>query len=307
MRLLAGAASKRVGYGADWSRHGAGVRLARRRVLAGLGASALPEWPVRAFAAEGSDVSDWVASDHARVRLIDAGREGPMRLAGLQIQLDPSYLTYWRTPGEAGVAPTVDFAGSRNLASATLLLPSPQRFDEAGAEAFGYKDEVVFPILVTPVELEKPISLSVALSFAVCSDLCLPGSAVVRLDLAAEGGSPEAGLVRDARRRVPVPQPLAGAGVISIESVEPGSATTAARVLVRTPVGETPLLIVEAPEPWYMQVTGAKTEGKGLFAFDLRVLSGPAAPARIPVTLTVATDTAAIESKVQLDVRPPTP
>ena len=42
-----------------------------------------------------------------------AGSEEPdgVRLAALEIDLAPKAVTYWRTPGEAGVAPTLDFSG----------------------------------------------------------------------------------------------------------------------------------------------------------------------------------------------------
>ena len=125
-------------------------------------------------------MSDWVAAGHARVRLIDAGRDGGQRLAGLQIQLDPSYLTYWRTPGEAGLAADGRFRRVRAISPRPgFCFPAPRRFDEGGAEAFGYKDEVIFPVSVVPADPAQPVALSLSLSFAVCADLCLPASAAV--------------------------------------------------------------------------------------------------------------------------------
>ena len=257
--------------------------------------------------ADGRDVSDWVMSDHARVRLVDAGTDGRNRIAGLQIELDPSFLTYWRTPGEAGVAPTVAFDGSGNLASASLAFPAPQRFDEGGAEAFGYKDAVVFPITAVPVDPQAPVALAVSLSFAVCSALCLPASANLRLDLRGQGGSPEAELVRDALRRVPTPLPVGAPGPLAVLSVESDPAHGRAQVLVRTPVGVQPVLFVETAEPWYVQAETGQALGDGRMRFECRILAGAKAPARIPAVLTLATDTTAIETAVHLDAAAPTP
>lgn len=280
------------------------MMLSRRTLL--VSAAALPV-SLRFDAARADAVSDWVSAGHARLRLIDAGGDGGHRLAGLQIQLDPSYLTYWRTPGEAGVPPTASFEGSQNLGSATLAFPAPQRFDEGGAEAFGYRDDVVFPLHVVAEDPRKPVTLAVSLAFAICSDLCLPATAAARLDLSGPGDRPEASLVRDALRWVPVPQPLGAAGPLGIESVEPGDEPTKARVVARAPAGSVPSLFVEAPEPWYIQASQGQAAHDGRVGFDLRVLSGPKQAGRVPLVLTLVGERAAIESEAHLDVRAPTP
>ena len=62
-----------------------------------------------------------------------------MLRAGIEIRLDPGWKTYWRYPGDSGVPPTLDFAGSENVKSVTALWPAPQRFaDGAGGHSIGY-------------------------------------------------------------------------------------------------------------------------------------------------------------------------
>lgn len=277
----------------------------RRSVLLGLACAGGP-WGVHPARAS-QDVSEWVETGHARVRLIDAGGAASARLAGLQIQLDPSYLTYWRTPGEAGVAPTFDFAGSVNLATAKVEYPSPKRFDEGGAVAFGYKDEVVFPIEVFAVDPHAPVTLAVSLAFAICSDLCLPANAATTLVLSGRGEGPEAGLVRDTVEHVPVPHSFGSAGILAVEEVTAGLARDRASVTVRAPPDKPPALFVEGPEPWYIEVGVAEAAGNGRFTFPLRVLAGSKQPATVALQLTLATDAAAIETAVQLDVAAPNP
>src|SRR5262245_21220165 len=66
--------------------------------------------------------SQWDRADHAAVRLISAvDKLGPDRRVqvGLEFTLDPGWKIYWRSPGDAGLPPEPDWAGSANLASAT--------------------------------------------------------------------------------------------------------------------------------------------------------------------------------------------
>ena len=69
----------------------------------------------------GNLASPWVELNTARVRLL----AGPARsakaaksyLAGVEITLADGWKTYWRMPGDAGVPPNFDWAGSTNVAS----------------------------------------------------------------------------------------------------------------------------------------------------------------------------------------------
>ena len=53
---------------------------------------------------------------NAVVTLIDGWRlSDGSRVAGIAIDFDPSWHTYWRVPGEAGIPPDFDWSGSENL------------------------------------------------------------------------------------------------------------------------------------------------------------------------------------------------
>src|SRR5208283_4526345 len=93
-----------------------------------------------------------LAAPKSATRLIDGGFIDGVRYAALEIRLDGEAVTYWRNPGDAGAAPEFDFAHSENVATAEALFPAPERIDEDGAQAYGYRHEVVFPIRVTPHE-----------------------------------------------------------------------------------------------------------------------------------------------------------
>jgi DsbC/DsbD-like thiol-disulfide interchange protein len=127
-------------------------------------------------------------------------------LAGILIRLAPGWKTYWRNPGDSGIAPTLDSSGSENLAAMELLWPAPTRFDLAGETIFGYEKEIVLPLLLRAADPEKRIHLKLALDYAVCSTLCVPLSTKLELDIPAgrTSDSENAMLLRRALSRVPV-------------------------------------------------------------------------------------------------------
>lgn len=46
--------------------------------------------------------------------------------AGLALDLADGWKTYWRTPGEVGFPPEIDWSGSQNIASIDFQWPAPE-------------------------------------------------------------------------------------------------------------------------------------------------------------------------------------
>ena len=82
---------------------------------------------VSSFAVEvrAQDASPWQRDGHSAVRLLAGSRSGAVLLGGIAFQLQPGWKTYWRTPGDSGVPPRIDFAKSENVESVTPLFPAP--------------------------------------------------------------------------------------------------------------------------------------------------------------------------------------
>lgn len=137
--------------------------------------------------------SGWVKTDQTSIRLISAskttGQDGPLTL-GLQFQMEPGWKIYWRSPGDAGFPPQLDWNGSKNLASAKIGWPVPHRFSVLGLETLGYKTEVVLPITVQATTPTQGVDLKLALKYLVCSEICVPYDANFQLSLPS--GPPEA-------------------------------------------------------------------------------------------------------------------
>jgi suppressor for copper-sensitivity B len=155
-----------------------------------------------------SAATRWIGDAHAAARLItatEATGSAATTEAGLEIRLAPGWHAYWRSPGDAGIPPSVDFSGSKNLAHAAIAWPAPTRYSLSGLETAGYEHDVVLPIALTPKRPRRALELRAAVDYAACADICVPFSA--RFDLVLPAGSavpaPEAPLIAAARARVP--------------------------------------------------------------------------------------------------------
>ena len=156
--------------------------------------------------------SDWQRDEAVAVRLISGidgvGQETVVPL-GLDVQLEHGWHTYWRSPGIAGLPPSIDWKGSLtdagNLKEATLLYPAPKRYTDYGLETIGYRDHVVFPIDAAVRTPGRSLVLHGALSLLVCSAICVPKNVDLALTV-PEGPateSAESSLLRAARDRLP--------------------------------------------------------------------------------------------------------
>lgn len=154
----------------------------------------------------------WQKSDQADARLISStdatGTDGKL-LLGVELVLRDGWKTYWRSPGEAGLAPVLDWAGSKNFRAARLDYPAPKRFEVLGLQTIGYSKHVIFPIEVEVAEPGKAFDGKTQLDVLVCERVCVPQTFNLTLSL-PEGpaaASEEAQAINQSQSSVP----LAGA------------------------------------------------------------------------------------------------
>lgn len=166
----------------------------------------------------------WAKSDLIEARLV-AASEGTGNLAQLplavEIKIKDGWKTYWRSPGEAGLAPSLDWTGSENLQSAEISWPVPSRFSLFGLQTFGYAKYLALPIAATVREPGKPLELTARLDVLVCADVCVPQNLPVSLSLPAGGAAPgpEAQIVARAQSLVPGGGEAVGLELVSLREV----------------------------------------------------------------------------------------
>jgi suppressor for copper-sensitivity B len=162
--------------------------VARFGLLALVAASFLPQI---AYGAEAA--SAWEAGPKADVRLISATTAvGDLEAIplGVEVKLQDGWKTYWRSPGDAGIPPQVDFTGSSNIASTDFRWPVPARFQYYDLETFGYSKKVVFPIDARIERPGEPASLRARVDLLICDDVCIPHTMNVSLDLPGGPAAP---------------------------------------------------------------------------------------------------------------------
>ena len=108
---------------------------------------------------------------------------------GLQIQHQAHWHTYWRNPGDSGLATELQWQLPEGLKPGNLIWPAPQKIPVGSMANYGYEGTV---LLVTPVQVapifkanEAPSDITVQLhaSWLVCKQECIPqeGDFVVRV------------------------------------------------------------------------------------------------------------------------------
>ena len=91
-------------------------------------------------------------SPRATVSLVtdaDAVSPGTTFRIGLWFRLAPGWHTYWRNPGDAGVAPELDLALPKGATAGPLAWPAPQRVREGPVMTYAYTGEVLLPLTMT--------------------------------------------------------------------------------------------------------------------------------------------------------------
>ncbi len=206
----------------------------------------------RALAEEAA--SSWFATDQGRVRLVaaepavDAGDRVKL---GLQFELASHWKIYWRSPGDAGYPPRLDWSGSQNLAEATIAWPAPRRFSVLGLETMGYEGEVVLPIAVRLQHAGEALHAVAALQYLTCENICIPYEATLTLDLPAGaapvGGAGFADLIDRFQAQVPGDGATAGIRLQGM-TIETGGKPMLTLMLSADPPLAHPDAFVEGPE-----------------------------------------------------------
>lgn len=121
--------------------------------------------------------SAYADEEHARARLISAydgaGSFAALEM-GLELSLDDQWYTYWRMPGDVGLAPVIDWSKSENVQNVEISWPAPKRFTAFDMHSFGYDGTVVLPFKVMPVKTGEAVNLTVKLDIVVCHEICIP-------------------------------------------------------------------------------------------------------------------------------------
>ena len=176
--------------------------------------------PLSASAASGP----WQGNDVMKARLVSATTavgDASSIEAGLEFKLKPGWKVYWRSPGDAGLPPVLDFSASGDVTDHHLDFPAPTRFSILGFDSFGYGEGVVLPLRIDRLSPGRALTVVANLDGLVCKDICIPVQETLTLSMPRGEAvvSEHARDIAKARARVPG-QGTAAGQMISAIAVE---------------------------------------------------------------------------------------
>ncbi|WP_428484416.1 protein-disulfide reductase DsbD family protein [Rhodopila sp.] len=127
----------------------------------------------------------------------------PFRVA-LRLRLADGWHTYWKNPGDAGVAPDLTI---QNATASPIDWPTPRRVQEGPVMTYAYIGEVLLPVTLT----STTGVIRAHAQWLVCKDICVPeeGDFSLNLPIGAPRPSAQAPLFRAHDRAVPRASPWA--------------------------------------------------------------------------------------------------
>ena len=129
---------------------------------------------------------------------------------GLRLAHDPHWHTYWRNPGDSGLATQIAWSLPAGWVAGEIEWPAPRRIAIGPLANYGYEGEIVLPVTVqVPADAPggRPVTISATAQWLVCKDVCIPGEASLALTLPVTAGpaapSRHASLFEAAARAAP--------------------------------------------------------------------------------------------------------
>jgi len=137
-----------------------------------------------------------VDTGHVKADLIVSGEAVPGGevLVALRQTIAKDWHTYWRNPGDAGQATSLDWRLPSGWQAGQIVWPTPKRLPLGTLMNYGYEGEVVLPVSVIVPANAKPgehVTLKTEAGFLVCKDICIPEQASLTVDLVVASGAPK--------------------------------------------------------------------------------------------------------------------
>lgn len=248
-------------------------------------------------------VGAWGQGQKAQMRLLASGVADGRLSAALEIVLPPGSDTYWRSPGDAGVEPTLDFSRSQNVGHVEVAFPVPTRENDGFAVTNVYHDRVVLLLDVPVIDVHKPVTLALAVSIGVCDKICVPDELSAELTIAPGNNDADAArLIAEARANIPTaPEP----GSFALESVVRDGGTEGrpeVRVTGVVPDAAAADVFVEGPQGWapYVPDFVGEDAGKATYRIRFSRLGSPVPVAGARLRFTVRSGGHAIDQTLTL-------
>ena len=243
-----------------------------------LGLLGLPAMAEQGFKVpvEAEVLKGWVKKDGSRV-------------AALHLKLAPGWKTYWRAPGDAGIPPSFNWSGSRNLESVSIAWPAPKVFETNGMRSIGYEDSLVIPLDIKPARRGESVRLRATMELGVCADICVPHK--LKFDSVIDNAEtrPTPAIVAALAQQ---PYSAAEAGVVETTcAIQPTADGLRIEARISMPSAGAPEYVVIEPSAgdiWVSEADTRRSGGQVIATSELiNVAGGPIALDRSAIRITV--------------------
>jgi thiol:disulfide interchange protein len=125
---------------------------------------------------------------HTQVKLLlsaETAKPGDTIWAGVDLKMEPGWHTYWKNPGDAGMATQIKWQLPPGIAAGKIQWPLPKKFPPAEVTTYGYTNEVMLLVPLTLATNLPPgqIDLKANVSWLECKDVCIPANQDVEAKL----------------------------------------------------------------------------------------------------------------------------
>jgi len=164
------------------------------------------------------DKSSSIKTPHLTASLVSEHKgvvSGQPFWVALHFDIIPEWHTYWQNAGDSGNPPIIDWELPEGFSASEIHWPYPQRLPVGPLMNYGYSDQAMLLVEVTPPGALLPgqtIELLADVEWLVCKVQCIPEEGSFSLSLpviAASRQTPSAwaDAFSDARQRLPQPLP----------------------------------------------------------------------------------------------------
>lgn len=175
------------------------------------------------------------ATTHAQIRLIPAStsiQAGETIQIAIEQTLDDKWHTYWRNPGDSGMAPDIVWTLPAGFKTGDIQWPTPHKIPFGPLTNYGYENHaVLLHPLTAPATLPAgPLSIEAEVTVLVCADICIPETSTHKFTLNDGSNTNNGDVIRTAKAAMPRAQgwPVAysedrGSLKLNIAPAQPGA------------------------------------------------------------------------------------
>jgi thiol:disulfide interchange protein len=137
-----------------------------------------------------------VKTEHVEAALVAEFRSaqpGKPVHVGLRLRMVPHWHTYWKNPGDSGLPTRIQWELPPGWKAGEIQWPYPQPLPVGPLMNYGYEDEVVLLVPLTPPATAQPgpAQIRAKAEWLVCKDVCIPEKGELDLALPVSPDAPQ--------------------------------------------------------------------------------------------------------------------